>query len=88
MGHTGCVTDSFSIPMIPQTLDQRKAEIERLLELPAHIAWPAIRRLGRMAFKPANSPLTVVQVEPVAPLLHAKPETGGPVGEADGGEAL
>lgn len=74
--------------MIPQNSDQRKAQIENLLHLPAHIAWPAIRRLGRMTFKPANSPLTVVQVEPVAPLLHANPETGGPVGEADGGEAL
>lgn len=72
--------------MIPQNSDQRQAEIERLLELPAHIAWPLIRRLGRMSLKPANSPLTLIQADPVAPLLHANLEIGGPA--EGGGEAL
>ena len=54
--------------------------------MPAHIAWPMIRRLGRMSLKPANSTLTLVQVEPVAPLITEKPDVGGPA--EGGGEAL
>jgi hypothetical protein len=64
--------------MIPQSQAKKQAEIERLLELPAYLALPHLRLIGRTFLKSSNSPLTLVQHDRVAPLFIEKPVLGDP----------
>lgn len=62
-----------------------QAQIMAALELPSDQALQVLKRLGRMALQPSNSPLTLIQPDPHAPLPADKHVLGGP---RSGGEAL